>query len=203
MKISNLKRTKDGAVRVELEDGAAFRVSDGAVLELGLCRGLELDGDGYAALRKTAGRESSRAYALRTVSRRALSEKELRRKLENRGCEERETEEIILWLRTLGAVNDELLAENLARHYSQKSYGRRGIAAELRKRGIPEEAARRAIEETETDNTGIDAFVVAKLRGKTPDKKDLSRVAQMLLRRGHGWNDIKDALGRYERDLEE
>ena len=42
MKISNLKRTKDGAVRVELEDGAAFRVSDGAVLELGLCRGKKL-----------------------------------------------------------------------------------------------------------------------------------------------------------------
>ena len=79
----------------------------------------------------------------------------------------------------------------------------RVMRKELRKRGIPEEAARRAIEETETDNTGIDAFVAAKLRGKTPDKKDLSRVAQMLLRRGHGWNDIKDALGRYERDLEE
>ena len=56
-------------------------------------------------------------------------------------------------------------------------------------KGCPEEA--------------IDKFLAAKLRGKTPDRATLQRLSAALQRRGFQWQDIRPALARLDRDMEE
>ena len=53
----------------------------------------------------------------------------------------------------------------------------------------------------EPDNA-IDGFLQKKLKGETPDPKELKKVVDALMRRGHRWSDIQPALGRYEAEID-
>jgi len=44
--------------------------------------------------------------------------------------------------------------------------------------------------------------MLSNLRGQTPDRKALKRVADGLYRRGFGWSDIQRALRDYTDSLE-
>ena len=49
----------------------------------------------------------------------------------------------------------------------------------------------------------LDELVAAKLRGVSrDDRKRIKKLTDMLLRRGFSWSEIKDALGRYEFELD-
>jgi len=203
MTIVRLKRARDGLVRVEFPDGSALRVSDGTVLELGLRAGLELDDGALEALCAAAEADGLKRSALRMAAGRLLSRREAEKKLTEKGADPERAAELADWLQSLGAVNDALLAENLAAHYAAKGYGRAGIRRELQRRGLGREDIDRALEQSEPDREAIDKLVAARLKGKTPDRRELDRTAQALLRRGHSWDEIREALGRYERELEE
>ena len=62
-----------------------------------------------------------------------------------------------------------------------------------------ETLARRVIEQDDA----IDAFLQKRFRGRQPDRTEIRRAADALLRRGHAWGDIRRALERYDPDLPE
>ena len=49
----------------------------------------------------------------------------------------------------------------------------------------------------------IDRFLAAKLRGRPADEKTIKKTIDALLRRGFSYGEIREALRRYEADLEE
>ena len=48
----------------------------------------------------------------------------------------------------------------------------------------------------------MQVYIESKLRGQTPDRKALKRVADGLFRRGFSWGDIQSALRDYTDSLE-
>ena len=56
----------------------------------------------------------------------------------------------------------------------------------------------RALSRAEDHAPAIDAFLAKKLMGKTPDRKELKKVADALARRGFSWAEIDEAIRRYE-----
>ena len=146
---------------------------------------------------------TAKEKALKLLEKRDYSRTELIRKLTEKGFEETEAAEAVESLVSLGFVDDARYAPIVVRHYSKKGYGAGRIKAELSRRGVPKELWEDALEEISDSGDTLDAIISQKLGGRDPDRKELKKLTDMLLRRGFSWGDIKTALGRYDENLEE
>lgn len=82
----------------------------------------------------------AKAYALRLLSYRSRSKKEILERLKEKGFDTEETKRVIDFLEGAGFIKDEALAERLLRNaVERKCIGRRGIKMLLTKRGIEKE----------------------------------------------------------------
>lgn len=193
-----------------LEDGTILRVTENEVACFGLYSGMELTEELREQLAEAVRRGEVKEKALRLLSGRPMSRKELVDKLtarprdkEKEPIPEELAEEAADRLEELGYLNDAEYAQTVARHYSAKGFGPRKVRDELFKRGVPRAYWDAALEEAEAPEDGIDAFIRQKLRGRQPDARELKRVSDALARRGYRWEDIKSGLRRYGAELEE
>ena len=131
------------------------------------------------------------------LDRRPASREQLIKKLVEKGASHEQALQVAQWLCSIGALDDMKFAEDVARSYARKGYGAARVRSELYRRGIDRETADRAIEEMEPSQDAIDRFVASRLKGKKPDRDETRRLYAALARRGHGHEEIKQALSRY------
>lgn len=194
-------RHKKGRVLVFLEDGACLKITEQELLDFGLRAGDRLDDTVLQRLREAAGLSNVKAAAADMVGRRAMSRRELERKLREKGAGEAEARRAAEWLERIGAIDDRDYAALLARHCAQLGYGPARIREKLREKGISRELWDGALEELPPCGEQIDAFLAGKLRGRLPDEKERRRLTNALLRRGFSWENIKSAWLRLEERL--
>ena len=199
MRIEEVKKSerKKGRFLVKLEDGNILRVTEEELLRFGLRAGLELDGGAMEALAASVRASSAKAAAADMIGSRALSKKELTRRLVKKGSDEADAQAAADWLEDIGAVDDAGYAAALVRHYGGKGYGPARVREELRRRGVDRELWDEALEEMPEAAEILDALIRKKCRGELSDPKEKKRVSDGLLRRGFGWSDVKAAMGRY------
>lgn len=213
MRISKLEPSQrvKGRWLVWLDDGSLLRVSENEVVSFALYAGMELTDDSFDSLTAAAGVSAVRSKALDLISARPLSRRELIQKLtaQPRDREKQplatpeQAEEAADWLERLGYLNDAEYAKTVARHYSAKGYGDRKVRDELFHRGVPRVLWDAALEEAQSPEDGVDAFLHSRLKGSTPDARELKRVSDALARRGYRWDEIKEGLRRYGAEIEE
>lgn len=194
---------KKGRILVFLEDGACLKITGQELLDFGLRAGDELDEDALGRLKEAAGVSNTRAAAADLIGRRAMSRRDLERKLREKGANEAEARYAAEWLEAIGALNDAEYAAALVRHYSGRGYGPARVREKLYEKGIPRELWEEALEQIPENEGQIDAFLAAKLRGREPDEKEKRRLTNALLRRGYPWGDIKAAWNRLGEDTGE
>lgn len=212
---------REGRWLVFLEDGTIVRVGEADVADLGLYRGMELDGAQMEKLQDAAALSQMKTKALNIVSVRSISRRELVKKLtarprkpEEAGCgpEDAETareelearaESVASWLEDLGLLNDEQYARDVVRWCGEKGYGGRRIRDELFRRGVPRELWDEALEERPDAGGAIDRFLRQKLQSWDGDKKELKRVTDALARKGFSWSEISEGLERYRISVDE
>ena len=141
--------------------------------------------------------------AAKQLSYRALSAKMLRDKLLAKGHDEEAADYALAWLTERSLLNDMLFAESVVRGYARKGYGAARIRQMLYAKHIPRELWDEALAELPEQDDAIDAFLQKRFRGRQPDRTEIRRAADALLRRGHAWGDIRRALERYDPDLPE
>lgn len=202
MKIVQLKPSQrvQGRWLVQLEDGTLLRVGENEVLSFSLYTGKELTGEELQAMQQAARKSGLKEKALNLAASKPISRRELERKLESWEATEEETAQICDRLEELGLLDDARYACTVVRHYSGKGYGLRKLQDELYRRGVPQELWEQALEEVQDPTDAIEAFVAKKLAGKEPDRRELKRVSDALLRRGYQWQEIRPVLDRYRRD---
>ena len=145
--------------------------------------------------------ESARERAAALLGARPYSEKELYKKLTEKGETPEAAQEAVDWLVEIGALDNGAYASALVRHYSAKGYGPARIREEFYRRGIPKELWDAALEEMPETEDSVDAFLERKLRGwDGEDRKMLDKAAAALQRRGYGWDEIRRGLERYEHE---
>ena len=154
-------------------------------------------------LNRAAARSLIRQQAAEMAGRRMLSQKELSDRLVKKGTDPQEAQETARWLADLGAVDDAAYAGVIVRHYAAMGYGPGRVRQELQRRGVPRDLWEDALAQLPDPEEAIDKFLAAKLRGKTPDRATLQRLSAALQRRGFQWQDIRPALARLDRDMEE
>ena len=195
--------TDGSRVTLWFDDGTKMKVATRVVTERGLYQGMELTEEDLAELLGQARKASAKDRAVRIVSTTAISERELKRRLVRRGEQAEDAGEAVEWLRELGALDDEAMARRIVQRCVDKGYGRDRIRQELYRKGIPRQYWEEALADLPDMSEAIDRFVAQRLRGKEPDQKELNRLIAALQRRGHGWEAIHAALGRYTDLLED
>ena len=196
-------RHKKGRVLVFLEDGACLRITEQELLDFGLRSGDELDDKTLQKLKEAAGVSNVKATAADLVGKRAMSRRDLERKLQDRGASETEARYAAEWMEAIGAINDADYAAVLARHCADQGYGPQRVREKLYEKGVPRELWDDALD-TLPDRAGqIDAFLERKLRGRVPDQREKKRLCDALLRRGFSWGDIRAAWSRLGAEITE
>ncbi len=203
MILTRLTAAGGSRVTLWLDDGTKLKVSPQTVLDCGLYKGMELSEADLQTLLSATRQTSARDRAVRIVSASGVSERDLRRRLVQRGETAEDAEDAVAWLRDLGAVDDGAMAKRVVERCIAKGYGEARIRQELSAKGIPGEYWDEALEDLPAMDDAIDRFLRKRLRGRELDQRELQRAAAALQRRGHSWEDIRQALERYRAELEE
>lgn len=205
MRIEEVRKSerKKGRFLVKLEDGNILQATEEELLRFGLRAGMELDGESLEAVRASVKASSAKAAAADMIGSRALSKKELTRRLVKKGSDESDAQAAADWLEDIGAVDDAGYAAALVRHYGGKGYGPARVKEELRRRGVDRKLWDQVLEEMPEAAEVLDALIQKKCRGELSDPREKKRISDALLRRGFSWSDVKAAMGRYTEMMED
>ena len=187
---------KRGRVLVFLEDGACLKITEQELLDFGFRAGDVLDEDILRRLKEAAGLSNTKVSAAELIGRRAMSRRDLERKLQEKGSSAYEARYAAEWMEAIGAINDAEYAAMLVRHCASRSYGPARVRDKLYEKGVPRELWEDALQELPESGQQIDRYLEQKLRGRRPDEKEKKRLADALLRRGFAWSDVRAGLNR-------
>ena len=204
MKIESLAPSAqpDGPLVCTLETGERLKVPTFLAADLNLYAGRELSEDELSTLRAAIARARTRQRAVRILSSTSISRAALEKRLTDKGAVPEDAQDTVQWLDELRLLDDAAVAEQLVQSAVRKGYGRRRIEQILYEKRIPREYWQDALAAIPDMDGALDSFLHRALDGKAVDDKLLKRTTDALLRRGHGWSDIRAALTRYRADLE-
>lgn len=186
-----------------LEGGDLLRITEDELLRFGLYTGLDISQEAVVQLKKSAAQSETRIRAVNMVSARALSKRELQKRLRDRGATENDAASAADWLEDIGALDDLAYAKSVVRHYSAGGYGEAKLRDELYRRGVARELWDEALAEAPDAREGIARVIAAKTKGRAPDERERKRLSDMLLRRGFSWRDVRAALLELGAEIEE
>ena len=202
MKLESIEQTRSpqGKLRLRFDNDTTMLVFPSVIAELNLYPGIEIPESAMDSLHETCGEASARNRAVRIISAAPVSRRELQNRLVQKGETEEHAQQAVQWLDELHLLDDEQLAEQIVLSGAARGYGAARIRQMLYEKRIPRELWERALEKLPPQENAIDTFLQRRFRGTKPDKKELKRATDALLRRGHSWGDIRSALERYVPD---
>ena len=205
MRSERLERSKHkkGRILLFMEGGELLKATEQELLEFDLRPGRELQEEECAALRRAAGVSDTKARAAELIGSRAMSRRDLMRKLQEKGATEAEARYAAEWLEAIGAMDDGAYAAMVVRHYAAMGYGPGRLRDKLYEKGVPRELWDAALEESPPAEEQIDRFLRQKLRGRPVDEKEKKRLCDALVRRGYSWGDVRSAFGRLGAEIED
>ena len=152
-------------------------------------------------------KKSAMEKAMRLLSRRALSERELLNKLCAAGYPFREARDAVAECRKRGYVNDKAFAADYTELLAGRCLGGRRIRLALRKRGIPAELQEEPLEaaaETEAERASEAlAYKLRLLARETDPRRKREKAFRFLIGRGFSCESCRTALERADFDPEE
>jgi regulatory protein len=190
-------------VLVYLTDGACLKITEQELLDFGLRSGDELDEEMLKRLKEAAGVSNVKASAADLIGKRAMSRRDLERKLQEKGASEAEACYAAEWLEAIGAIDDADYAVLIVRHYGQLGYGPAYVRQKLYEKGVPRELWDVAMDALPDPAELIGRFLENKLRGELPDEKGKKKLTDTLLRRGFSWGDIRKGWNAYGTEIPE
>ena len=204
-KISEQKR-RPNRRNIHLDGAFAFGCNVNVVAKFRLREGMPLTDEQVKQIQHGEVKQECFDDALKSITSRLHSRSELHRKLMRREYGEEVVNAVLDDLARLGYVDDERFAKTKALSAAQyKHHGRRRAFTELRKAGVTNEVADRALSDvySEHDSTAV-ARQLAEKQAARLKKLDPAvarrRLVGMLQRRGFDYESIKpvvdEVLGR-------
>lgn len=190
--------------RIDISADGVFlgSVEDIVWVQSGLKIGDELTEEVWQAMQGRQEEQIAMNRALDNLAARARGKEELRKFLLGKGHDADAVERVLAKLAGLGYLDDSIFAGMLVRdRVNLKGAGRRAIAAELRRVGIDEETAQRALEEydPQEEEAAAQAQALKALRATTREtdpRKRRAKVYASLARRGFSHEIIQSVVNR-------
>lgn len=195
------KRKKEVLV-ITLEDRRRVKARAEDVIARSLRSGDDLDEEAEAAFAAKLRKHSARVTAVNVLSYKSYSKTGLEKRLREKGLSSDEAADSADWLEKLGYLNDEEFARAILSTYLKKGCGATRIREEMRRRGISRELSETLTAELDVDEA-IDGFLRGKLKGRFPDRDEMRRLTDALIRRGHSYEDIKSAFRRLDAEVDD
>ena len=140
MRIKSIQQTRNPEkLDLMFDDGSKLRVMATVVPDLGLYASMEVDAALLERILQTHEKAQTRLRAVRIVAAANVSQRELQRRLIQKGQKPEDAAEAAQWLEALGALDDEKTARLLVQRGAAKGYGRARIRQELQQKGIPKD----------------------------------------------------------------
>jgi regulatory protein len=198
--IETQKRRPD-RVNIDLDGEYAFSLA--SILAVGLRVGATLDAEGVAALQARDADESAYQRALRLLGLRERSESELRTYLRRQKTPEDVLERTLIRLRDRQHTNDAVFARSWVENRNTfRPRGRRALAWELSRKGVPSELAQQALAEIDESALAHQAGLKKARQLTTADWPDFrTKVSAYLARRGFPTNVIATSVSKLWSDM--
>lgn len=203
MTVTALRQLSAERYELSFSDGTAAKTTLSVIADLSLYTGRELTDAEYESVISASELARAKERAMRIIGARAMSERELYDRLVEKGETEENAAACVQWLISLHLLDDAEYAAMTVRHYAAKGYGKRRIQSELYRRKIPKRHWESALAGLPEQDETIDRLLRSRLRSPEPDRAEIKRASDFLLRRGFSWSEIREALARYEPGIEE
>jgi len=203
MRLQKIEALTEESCVLHFEDGTSLRCGPKELMDHHLAPGLELEGEAWEALREDCAYYLVRRKAADLIARRAMSAGELKQKLREKGADPLQAERAAKWLLDLGAIDEAGYAAMVVRHYAARDYGPRRIRQELDRHRVPRELWEDALAQLPESGETLDGLIRKKLRAGPLEGKERKKLADALLRRGYGWEEVRAALARTAGEADE
>lgn len=181
---------------MRFEDGSTMRLYKQTIQDFGLYAGLALSDDEYEALLSAAAVMSARMRAVRIVSASSVSRRDLEQRLIHKGEDPECAKAAVQWMCELNLLDDRRTADQIVRKCASKGYGIARARQALFEKQIPKELWDEALREYPDQTEYILEFIGSKLPQKY-DRKDIQKVTNALIQRGHSYGDIRAAMQQF------
>lgn len=197
-KITALKLQKRNPQRVNVYLDGEFAFGLSRIVAAWLHIDQELSDEKIAELKGEDNREVAYQQALKLISYRQRSEAEVRRNLEGHKFSEEVIEETLERLRRGSLVNDARFANHWVENRSEfRPRSRRALRAELRQRGVDEDAISQAVEDLDEEELAYQAALKHSRKWKEMDWKVFrQKLTGFLARRGFNYEIIGSTVSR-------
>lgn len=201
MRIEKLAAKPDRAGRylVRFDNGSTMRLYRQTVEDHGLYAGLELTGAEVSALRTDAGQMSAKMRAVRIVAASNVSKNDLQQRLVRKGEDPQQAADAVSWMEELHLVDDRETAAQIVSRCASKGYGIARAKQALYEKRIPKEYWEDALADYPDQTERIVEFLRSRLN-RDSDEREKKRAMDALLRRGHGYGEIRAALRQLDFD---
>ncbi len=187
---------------MRFSDGTTLRLYRQTVQDFGLYAGLELDDAEMAKLKTAAGEMSAKMRAVRIVAASSVSKQDLQRKLVQKGEDPNHAKQAVEWMTELKLVDDCQTAQQIVSRCIHKGFGLARAKQALFEKRIPKEYWQEALEDYPNQQDAIVVFLHSHLTNSN-DPKQLRKVVASLMRKGHSYGQIKQALDKMAVDTDD
>ena len=195
MRIESLSAQPDraGRYKVLFSDGSVMRLYKQTVQDFCLYNGLEMEEKELEKLRASAAEMSAKMRAVRIVSASSVSKKDLEQRLLQKGEDAQCAKNAVLWMEELNLLDDKKTAEGIVNRCISKGYGLARAKQALYEKRIPKEYWQEVLADYPDQTDSIRVYLDAHLPAE-PDRKELKKVIDALLRKGHSYSAIRRVL---------
>lgn len=204
MRIELLKTTPDRAGRyfVQFDDGRTLRLYRQTVEDFGLYPGMEFSPEQFEKLTAAGEKLSAKMRAVRIVSASNVSKKELESRLIQKGEKASDAKQAISWLVELNLLDDNKTAEQIVHSCISKGYGLAKAKQVLYEKRIPRELWESALADYPDQREKMISFLKSKITDPS-DQRAVKRAVDALIRRGHSYRAIREALSELSFDTDD
>lgn len=206
MEITSVEKNRKNKDRlsVYIDGRFSFTISEEDYISLNLYEQSEISEETLEYIKDTLNVREARAKAVRYLSLKLRTEKEVREKLLNEGYDPDCTTKVIDELKAIGYINNKLYAQKYLYDRSKlKPASRRMMRLELLSRGIEEETADEVLADWKVEDSSVAESLLKRKFGKydLSDEKILRKAYMFLVHRGFSRETIREALKSFGSDL--
>lgn len=205
MKITSAEKNKKYKDRLSVfVDGKfSFTISEEDYISMNLYEDKELTEETIDYVKNTLNYREAKSKAVRYLSMKMRTEKEVRDKLGEEGYDEDCIEKAVNELKAIGYINNQLYAQKYIYDRSKlKPISKKLMKKELTYRGISAEIADEVLNDWKVEDSAVAESLLKRKFGKydLADKKVLKKAMMFLMHRGFSGDTIREALRDYSSD---
>lgn len=191
-------------VRIQLDSGAEYWLRKQDMYALSCQEGNEVDEEVFLQQVRLLQYPRALNHAVSMLARRPCSRHEVLSSLQRHRYTEEIAALVVYKLEKENLLNDESFCEQWIRYRQDCRFGKNRILLELRQKGIPEDLARSALENTEDPDNSSGAFSLAlRAWNRTKPEEDIrksrQKVIACLVRKGYDWETARSACDAAEK----